>query len=398
MKEYDVVVVGAGPAGIMTAKTCAENDLSVLMLEKDNAIGEPKRCAEGISMKGIEKAGIKFNKRYVAAEIKGAILYAPGGKSVEYSDPKSLGYVLERKVFEKHLAKDAIKAGADCMVRTTATDLIMENSRIAGVKANFLGDEIEIRSKIVVGADGVETKMGRLAGLRTTIPLKDQISGYQYEMANVKNLDMDLLHLWFGNEIAPKGYMWVFPKGDDLANVGIGIIATENAKRSAREYLEKFIADRPQYFGDASPVEVNAGGVPVSGFMNDPFVKDNFMLVGDSAHMVNPIHGGGMSTNMYAGKICGRVAAEAIKSGDTSAKKLSEYEREWKETDGVKMQKLLKIRMFAEQLSDKDFDYLAGVLSGADLDELTKGRTKFMLKLFLKNPKLLLLARKYMSA
>lgn len=397
MTEYDVVVVGGGPAGLMTAKTCAEKGLSTIILEKDNAIGDPKRCAEGISLKGFERAGLKFNKKYVAKKIDGAILYSPGGKTVEYTDPKSLGYVLERKVFEKHLAKDAILAGADCMVRTTATDLIKEGDTIKGVKAEFLGDEIEFKAKIVIGADGVESKIGRIAGLRTTIPMKDYITGFQYEMAGLKNLDMNKLHMWFGNEVAPKGYMWVFPKGDDLANVGIGIIGTENEKKSARACLEKFIASNPDYFSDASPVEVNAGGVPVSAYMQDPFVKDNLMLVGDSAQMVNPIHGGGMSTNLYAGQICGRVAAEAIEVGDTSAEKLSEYEKEWKETDGVRLQKLLKVRMFAENLKDKDFEYLAGILSGADLDALTKGRTKFMLKLFLKNPRLLIYARKYLS-
>ncbi len=398
MSEYDVIVVGAGPAGCMTARTCAERGLSVLLMEKDAEIGSPKRCAEGISIRGFERAGVRFNKKYVANELDGAVLWSPSGKQVVMKSPDSKGYLLERKVFEKHLAKDAIKAGADCMVRTTATGLIEESGKIAGVKADFMGDPVEFKSKIVVGADGVESKIGRMAGLRTTNKMKDYISGFQYEMAGVENLDTEKIHMWFGNKIAPKGYLWVFPKGDDLANVGIGITGTANEKKTARSYLERFIADNPHFFRDASPVEVNAGGVPVSAHMDEPFVKDNLMLVGDSAQMVNPIHGGGMSTNLYAAEICGRTAAEAIEEGDTSAKRLSGYEKGWKDTDGVRMQKLLKLRYFAEKLSDQDFEWFADNLSSEDLDKMQKGKTSFLLKMLVKKPKLLVYARKYLRS
>ncbi len=397
MTDYDAIVVGAGPAGCMTARACAEKGLSVLLLEKDSEIGSPKRCAEGISAKGFERAGLKKSKKYIAREIDGAVLWSPGGKRIAMETKDSRGYVLERKVFEKHLAKDAIKAGADCMVRTPAVGLLKDGNKIGGVRADLLGDEAEFRSKLVVGADGVESKIGRMAGLRTTNTLKDYISGFQYEMAGVSGLDMKKIHLWFGNETAPRGYLWVFPKGDDLANVGIGIIGTANEKRTARSYLERFISKHDELFGDASPVEVNSGGVPVSGYMKEPFVKDQLMLVGDSAQMVNPIHGGGMSTNLYAAQICGRVAAEAVESGDLSSGKLAEYEKEWKETDGRRMMKLLKLRHFLEHLRDKDFEHFAGALSGEDLDRMQKGKTRFLLKMLVKRPKLLFYAKKYLK-
>ncbi|MBN2518137.1 MAG: NAD(P)/FAD-dependent oxidoreductase, partial [Candidatus Altiarchaeota archaeon] len=217
-----------------------------------------------------------------------------------------------------------------------------------------------------------------------------------YEMAGVSGLDMEKIQMWFGSEIAPKGYLWLFPKGDDLANVGIGILSTENEKRSAREWLESFIYKHPEYFKEASPVEVNSGCVPVLGVMKDSFVADNLMLVGDSAQMVNPIHGGGISTNLYAAQIAGRVAAEAIKSKDTSREKLFAYEREWRETDGVRMEKLLKLRMFFEKLSDKDLDFFADILRGEDLMKMQEGKIKFLLKMLFKHPRLLNQARKYL--
>jgi len=121
--DYDAIIVGAGPAGSMTAKTMADNSMDVLVLEKDAEIGSPKRCAEGLSMKGFARAGLEYNPKYCAQDIRGLVLTAPSGKTVRFSKDETWGYVLERKVFEKHLAKDAIKAGADYMVRSTVYDL-----------------------------------------------------------------------------------------------------------------------------------------------------------------------------------------------------------------------------------------------------------------------------------
>jgi len=351
--EYDAIVVGAGPAGSMTAKVMAEKGMDVLVLEKDAEIGSPKRCAEGLSMRGFERAGLKYSPKYCAQDIKGLVLWAPNGKSVRFAKDETWGYVLERKVFEKHLAKDAIKAGADYMVRTAVYDLLRDKAnRPAGVKARYLGEEVEFSAPLIIGADGTESKVGRMAGLRTVNKTMDYISGFQYEMAGCEGIDMDKIHMWFGTRITPKGYLWAFPKGDDLINIGIGIISTENAVRSAREYLDDFIKSHPEHFKNASPVEVNAGGIPVCGKIDDPFVDDNIMLVGDSAHQVSPIHGGGMSTNLYAAQIAGRVAAEAHDKGDYSAKRLGGYEREWRETDGKKMIKHLKVRHFIESLTE----------------------------------------------
>lgn len=399
MTDYDVIIVGAGPAGSMTAKTCAEKGLKVLVLEKDAEIGAPKRCAEGLSMRGFERAGLKYNPKYCAQEIQGLVLWAPNGKSVKFAKDETWGYVLERKVFEKHLAKDAIKAGADYMVRTTVYDLIKDgNGKPAGVKAKYLGDNVEFTASLIIGADGTESKVGRMAGLRTTNKLVDYISGFQYEMAGVEGLDQDKIHMWLGTEIVPKGYLWAFPKGDDLVNIGIGIIGTENAKKSARQYLDEFIKSHPEHFKNASPVEINAGGIPVCGKIDDPFVADHIMLVGDAAHQVSPVHGGGMSTNLYAAQICGRVAAEAVKSKDFSKKKLMEYETEWRQTDGKKMEKHLKVRLLLEGLKDEDLNWFADNMKPQYVEELQHGRTGFLLKMLIKKPKLLKYAMKYLKA
>ncbi len=393
--NYDVVIVGAGPAGSICAKYLAEKGVKVIVIEKKQEIGTPKRCAEGIVMKSLEKFGVSSIDRWATNKINGLSIYSPNEKRTDLKWETTVGYVLERKIFEKFLAVDAINAGAKYMVKTRAIEVLKENNKICGIKAEFMGDEFIINSKIVIAADGVDSKIARSAGIKTPNKLADYHSGFQYEMAGLKNYDNGMIQTYFGNKIAPKGYIWIFPKGDGIANVGIGIIGTESSGEArAKDYLDKFIENHPAIFEDASPVEINAGGIPVSS-MTDSFVDDNFMIIGDAAQLVNPIHGGGIALAMESGKIAAEVAADALNDGDLSREKLYKYEKIWRENKGVKLQKLLRLRLAMEKLTDKDFELLSGVLSDEDINKLTEGKYKFLLKLLAKNPRTLFLLRKF---
>lgn len=396
--EYDAIVVGAGPAGSIAARILAENDIKTLVVEKKQEIGTPKRCAEGINLNGLKRVGLEPDPAWAIRKISGAILYSPGGRSLKVVFDKTKGYILERKIFEKYLARDAVRAGARYMVKTLATEVIRKDGKISGIKAVYMGDELKIKSKLVIAADGVDSKIAKSAGINTKNSLTDYHSGFQYEMTGLNLKDTDLLHIYFGNEVASKGYLWIFPKDDDTANVGIGVLGRLSDKGDkAKDYLDRFIENHPQIFNNASAIEINAGGVPV-GSSIDSLVMDGLMVVGDAAHQVNPIHGGGMALAMNAAKISAEVGANAIKEDDLSKKRLYEYEKIWRETEGVKMQKLLKLRSFLEKLEDKDFERLADILTGEDIIKLTKGEYRFLLKLFVKKaPKMLPLAKKFLT-
>ena len=117
---------------------------------------------------------------------------------------------------------------------------LWEEGKITGVKAQYLGEPIEIKSKLIIGADGVNSTIARKTGLRKIIPVKDLESCASYEMVGVKFDDIQTLEFYFGNKIAPKGYVWIFPKGNNRANVGLGVGggATET---TAKEYLDYFV-------------------------------------------------------------------------------------------------------------------------------------------------------------
>jgi len=389
--EVECLVIGAGPAGSMAAKELASRGIETVVIEKRQEIGAPKRCAEGVSKHSIEKLGINVHKLGITRTIKGAALYSPSGKKVVMEGEGMEGYVLERKVFEKYLASEAIKEGARYMIKTQATDMVMENG---GWKVSIknLDGEDEIKAKLVIGADGVESKVGRWAGLKTLNRLTDYHSGIQFEMAGV-NADENYIHLFFGNEVAPLGYAWIFPKAFS-ANVGLGILE-KGAKMRAYDYLKKFLEEHEDIFKNASPIEINSGGVPVAHFTE--MTADGVMLVGDAAQLVNPIHGGGIVRAMHSSIMAAEVADKALKENNLSKERLMEYENMWNEEYEEKTNKLLKLRGFLEKLEDKDFELLADILEGEDIFQLTQAKLSFFLKKLIKRPSLLGLATKYLK-
>ncbi len=391
-REYDIIVIGAGPGGSGAALAAAKKGMKVLLLEKRQEIGAPKRCAEGLSMSAMGRMGIERDDLWIRREIIGATIYAPNGEhiGVDYKDGPE-GYILERKVFDKCLAEKAAGLGAKVLAKAEVTRLLKEDGKVCGVEVEFEGEKKEIKAKIVIAADGVESKIAREAGLDTTLKLVDIASGAQFEMTNV-DIDPDRIEMYFGNDIAPGGYVWIFPKGENIANIGIGV-RKPYAKEKAIDYLKRFIESRSG-LKKGSIIEVNSGGVPVGGLMEN-MVTDNLIVVGDAAHQANPIHGGGMGEAWVGGRIAGEMAAEAIKANDLSKKFLGKYNKLWWEKRGNKLQKLVKLREVMESFSDEDLNWLVDYLKGEDLIEFARssGFGKFA-KILMKKPKLIKLARK----
>ena len=217
---YDVVIVGAGPAGSVAARFAAQNGASVLMLERDREPGIPVRCAEGVSHNGIAPF-IDIDKRWIATEIDVAKLNSPDGNSAEMRN-NGKGYILERRIFDTALCELACRHGADLLTKADAVDLILNEEKICGVKYKYLGQLREVHCNIVIGADGVESRVGRWAGIDTAVKLSDIEPCVQYTVAGLK-IRHDMLEMYFGNEISPGGYLWIFPKSEETANIGIGI-------------------------------------------------------------------------------------------------------------------------------------------------------------------------------
>jgi len=375
--EYDVVVVGAGPAGTSVAKECAKSGLSVVVFEKRQEIGAPKRCAEGLSSNSIQKLNLKIPRNCIRQVIEGAYVYAPNRKRIEIIFPESKGVILERKLFDKWLAEEAARSGAKIFTKANVYDLVFDGEFVSGVNVRLHENDFEVKAKVVVAADGVESLIARKAGIIDSKKPKLVDSAYQYEMVNVKLENPKVIQLFLGNSVAPRGYVWIFPKGNDIANVGIGISGEYDTK-TAKEFLDEFISAHNEIFKDASYIENNAGCVPVGG-LPDNMVGNGVLGVGDAVNQVNPIHGGGIAESIFAARIASNVIVKCIKNRDVSKKALDEYNKLWWKERGERLRKIERIRETFEKMTDEQMNDLADVLSGEDLTDFVRGKglTKF---------------------
>ena len=344
---YDVIVVGAGPAGSTTARYAAAGGASVLVLEKDRDVGYPVRCGEAVAHEGVVQF-IEPNEQWIAARCTRFRLNSPNGKSV-IPRLDGVAYVLERRIFDYELAKLAVQHGAEVVTKAYAYDLIREEGKITGVKVLVKDAPVEFRAKIIVGADGVESRVGKWAGIDTTCHIDDMESCAQVTLGGIK-VDEDILDFYLGDELAPGGYLWVFPKGKDSANVGIGISTDRAKEKSAIKYLEEFVT---RTFPNSAILTRIAGGVPCAKTL-ESIVKSNVMLVGDAAHQVNPTTGGGIISGMIGGMIAGQVAAETIHTNDIAH--LREYEKRWQKRLGWRHDVFYNIKEAIGRLTDSNLN------------------------------------------
>jgi digeranylgeranylglycerophospholipid reductase len=386
-KSYDVVVVGAGPAGSMAAYSAARNGAGVLMLDRRRELGVPVQCGEALSEDILNELKIKPDSTWALNRTNKVKLVSPSGVEVRIAERDvtgKVGYMLNRKVFDRHLAMMAAKAGAEVMVGTFVHGLVMKGGKPVGIKARGFTGKLDVRASVIIGADGVGSRVARWAGLNTAIKLEDIETCAQFQMLGVDFEDAATMEFYFGSKISPGGYAWVFPKGEDVANVGLGVIGSR-AQRRPVDYLRDFVASRPG-LAKGKVMELNGGGVPVGGPLKKT-VKDNLILVGDAARQVNALTGGGIDSAMCAGMLAGEVAAKAVGEGDTSEKRLNEYEKRWRERMGKRLDRYLKAKNVLLSLTDEELDQLAVTLSKVDFERIS---LMDMLKALIKaHPKLL---------
>jgi len=369
MRRVDVLVVGGGPGGCVAAWEArrAGPGLDVLLVERDQAVGTPVRCAEGVGGAGLREFLDPDGAPWVARTITKVVIVAPDGTRVDVANHE-VGYILDRTRFEPALAAKAAGAGAEVRVGTEVTGLTRHP---AGWHARLDGEAgpEEVLARVVIGADGVEGMVGRWAGLDTRVASRDMESCAQVVLTDI-DIDPDAIVIQWGARWAPGSYAWVFPKGERTANVGLGVVALRGDGRSARHYLDSYVR---HYFPRGVPVGLTVGGVIAAATVRRT-VTDGLMLVGDAAHMINPLSGAGIVQAMKAGRLAARTAAEALAEGDTSAGRLQRYHDAWMGQLGDDHVKYYRIREALGKLDDDFFDGLARTVNDIPRAKRTLGR------------------------
>ena len=353
--KYDCIVVGAGPAGSMAGKVLAENGIDVLVLEKHPEVGSPLSCAEAISFSGLTNF-VPLDPEWISTQIHKVLLVSPSNIKMKLNHPNA-GLVLNRKLFDKKLAERAAFSGVCLKVNAQAIGLLKnpkdashKKRKVCGVGVLENGKEKEYQAKVIIGADGVESYVARWAGMDSSLELDQIESCAQYLLGEVE-IESDCSEFHLGRFIAPGGYAWVFPKGENLANVGLTVTPTLTNKK-AKDILDDFV---PKRFSNFKIIESMVGAVPCFD-RNRNLVKENVLLVGDAGRVVDSLSGAGISNALLSGKIAGSVVSQYIKDGNLSVSFLKKYHDELMRSKGRLLRFYSFCRAIFLKMTDEDFD------------------------------------------
>jgi len=385
MKDsWDVIVVGAGPAGSTAARFAAEGGARTLLLEKHPVIGYPLCCAEAISTSGLRRV-VEPDPRWINCKIERVHIYGPNDSHAEIYHPDA-GYILERKIFDRALAEKAAEAGAEIRVAHDVIGLIEGKAGFEGVVARNNGHERKLHGRVVIAADGIESQVAIMAGLKAALKPSQVHSAYQY-LVSSPEIAPETLEFHLGTQFAPGGYIWLFAKGGRLANVGIGVCPTKTPKKKAAQFLDEFVRRR---FGKIGIIERMTGGVPT--YLPDlPLHKKNILLAGDAARVIDSLSGAGIANALLSGMLAGQTAAAMAKGeGDGKAYQDAFYRIKEKELNFYR-----RCRQLFLKLNDKDIETILRFA-----DDMFSGRTieginpvEIVRKILLSYPRLMTLGR-----
>ena len=382
--RYDVIVIGAGPAGSVAARNLAREGHKVLLIEKRERIGYPVRCGEASTTLADLQTYGPIDDSCIESIINGLYIYGPNGVNIEVPKPGT-GIMLNREIFDPWLAKLAADDGAQ--VETCArADFVGDVEggermvRIVLGKGNGDGSVTEtatqeVFAKMVIAADGVESRIGRMVGLDCLQYPGKTCTGVDIQVQGILTKP-DYLTFWQGHDFINDGYIWSFPKQkSNVTNFGAGFLANGkhagNILEITMEWLEKLFP--------GAKINYTVGGlIPVSSVLKD-YTLDRFALVGDAAHHTNPLTGGGIASAMRAGRFCAQYVNDGLGRGVLSKEFLKQYEKRCYGYFGKMHDFELKFRRFLLALNRDDQIGLYKVLQGFALGGYKK-------RAFLKTP------------
>lgn len=362
----DLAVVGCGVSGASVAIAAAEQGISVSIFEEHRKVGEPSHCSGHVGILAFKRFAPKLPSRIIENEIKGAVFHSPSGKPLYLHRPKPVTWVLDRAQFDKYMTSLAAKTGATVHLNSRIENFEHSNGdfrlKIAGRSGS------PFTSKVLVDASGCGASISKYAGLPT--PNKARlVNSAQFNVDNLSDVDEDFVELYFGQSFAPGFFGWIIPRRDGTAKVGIAA----GGRANVRECFHRFTRKHPVVSAKlrhAKPMSVPMyHPIPVGGASKRTYA-DSVLAVGDAASQVKPTTGGGIVFGLACGRLAGETAAQAIRDGDTSAARLSEYEKRWRRLIGFDLTAMSWLRRLLYRLPDRHLDRIFGISGDLSADDV----------------------------
>ncbi len=350
---FDVVIVGAGPAGGLAAQRIARKGYEVAVIEEHREVGEPIQCGGLVTPRVFDYVTCKET---ILGEIHGAEIYSPQGRRLTIDGHETEAVVVDRAMFDRAILTDAVRAGAHTFLGTQAQGASRTDGGVE-VLVDRDGHAETIRGKILIGCDGVRSNVAKWFHI---LRPKKILPGFEVELAGVRG-DPGFVKLFVGKDIAPGFFGWVIPSGD-TARVGLCV-----GEGNAYAYLMRML-QRPEvqaYTKGAQPVLYIVGGIPI-GFPRRTYA-DNVMVVGDAACQAKATSGGGIFTSLHCASLAAETALEALEKEDYSARMMHRYHKAWTKSIGKELRKDLAIHESFERLTDAQFEELFEIFDDPEI-------------------------------
>ncbi len=409
--DYDIIIAGGGLAGMISAQSAAfysEQKLSILVIDRNQEPTLGKKtingwiCGDAVGKNTVdymtERIKISWRSPEIEHPVKGVMAFSPDRQTSIPFDGD--GYMLNRQQLPKRQLSDAKKVGINIQYSVALRNLIYENGTVIGVEGTNLitNEPYKKTSKIVIDATGVTSMLRNGLSIKSKIERKidrddlestgRHIMKFEQGVADKTDFDPDYCIIHLDQDIAPGGYGWVFPKGQNKVNIGLGVQQKELQKRNQRlgknDDVTKLINDyvkinkamkNPRLSDDPSDSANVSGNWQVSvRRQNDCLVANGYMLVGDAAWMPKPLDAGGIGPAIVAATIIGKNAVEAIETGDISEAGLWQYNIDFINDYGYKTAGLEIFRRLLQTLTNDQINYgMKHFLSKLDVEAISKG-------------------------
>jgi digeranylgeranylglycerophospholipid reductase len=379
LENFDALVVGAGTAGCLAAKTIAKAGLEVCLVERkrNEEIGE-KVCGDALGEHHLKALGLeKPRGGELEKRIEGIRIYSPDQNTVfTIAHEDFVGYLLNRRLFGQWLLGKAVDKGATLMDSTQFLEPVLEKGFVTGISVkNSKGKTVELRSRVVVDASGflavVRHKLPVEMSIQREVENEDveacyrEIRQLKQETENTKYCE-----IYLNQRVTPAGYTWIFPKGGAKVNAGLGICMRGKFPNPKKQFY-KHVLTKPLFEGS---LLLNGGAwFDPTRRPLDNMVGNGVVVIGDAACLVNPIHGGGIGPSMLSGYFAGQTIVEALAKGDPTQKALWPFNKKYMESYGKKQASLDVFRMLLIASNDADLNYGMGCRLLTEDDVLKAG-------------------------